>query len=171
MQNTSERVRNKQVTSGPKGADARGRADSPTNGGRYGLAAEIRAVEEGHHARVLPDGSILVKADSQPGSYRVRIEGIQAGIVVLRCTCPSGDYRGNLPVPCKHAALVGRRLEREGLARWRDGAWRPRRPAVRAGRLHPALPWDVWYDLPAAHAADPSSMQQRLFPAGEFPAA
>jgi len=34
----------------------------------YGLAAEIRAVEEGHNARVLPDGSILVKSDSRAGS-------------------------------------------------------------------------------------------------------
>src|SRR4029453_10368544 len=37
----------------------------------YGLAAEVRAVEEGHNARVLPDGSVLVKAESGPGSYPV----------------------------------------------------------------------------------------------------
>ena len=35
---------------------------------RLQLAAEIRAVEEGHNARVLPDGSVLVKAESRPGS-------------------------------------------------------------------------------------------------------
>jgi hypothetical protein len=44
---------------------------------------------------------------------------------VLRCSCPSGDYRARLPVPCKHAALAARRLEREGLARWDEdlGGW------------------------------------------------
>ena len=84
----------------------------------YGLAAEIRAVEEGHNARVLPDGSLLVKAESHPGSYR------------------SGEYRTSLPVPCKHAALAARRLEREGLARWEDGFWRLRdRALVRGARL------------------------------------
>lgn len=90
----------------------------------YGLAAEVRAVESGHNARVRPDGSILVKSDSQPGSHRVWIRGVQDGTVLLGCTCRSGAHRTFLPVPCKHAALAGRRLEREGLARWHDGAWR-----------------------------------------------
>jgi hypothetical protein len=53
---------------------------------------------------------------------------------VLRCSCPSGDYRARLPVPCKHAALAARRLEREGLARWDEdlGGWSPRRSPARA---------------------------------------
>ena len=83
----------------------------------YGLAAEIRAVEEGHNARVLPDGSILVKAESNPGSYRVFIRGIDDGVLRFGCDCRSGEYRPSLPVPCKHAALAARRLEREGLDR------------------------------------------------------
>ena len=83
----------------------------------YGLAAEIRAVEEGHNARVMPDGSVLVKAESHPGNYRVII-------------------RPSLPVPCKHAAVAARRLEREGLARWDDGLWRLReRAQVHGARL------------------------------------
>ena len=45
----------------------------------YGLAAEIRAVEEGHNARVMPDGSVLVKAESHPGNYRVIIRGVDGG--------------------------------------------------------------------------------------------
>jgi hypothetical protein len=102
----------------------------------YGLAAEIRAVEEGHNARVLPDGSILVKAESHPGSYRVTIRGIDHGILRFGCDCRSGQYRTALPVPCKHAALAARRLEREGLARWDDGSWRLRdRAQVRGARL------------------------------------
>jgi hypothetical protein len=102
----------------------------------YGLAAEIRAVEEGHNARVLPDGSILVKAESNPGSYRVFIRGIVDGMLRFGCTCRSGEYRTSLPVPCKHAALAARRLEREGLARWDGGTWRLReRAQVRGARL------------------------------------
>lgn len=102
----------------------------------YGLAAEIRAVEEGHNARVLPDGSILVKAESHPGSYRVAIRGIADGVLRFGCTCRSGEHRSALPVPCKHAAVAARRLEREGLARWDDGSWRLRdRAQVRGARL------------------------------------
>jgi hypothetical protein len=102
----------------------------------YGLAAEIRAVEEGHNARVLPDGTILVKAESRPGSYRVTIRGIDDGLLRFGCSCRSGEYRGTLPVPCKHAAVAARRLEREGLARWDDGSWRLReRAQVRGARL------------------------------------
>jgi len=97
----------------------------------YALAAEVRAVEQGHRARLQPDGSILVKADSQGGSYRVRVDGVEGGVLVFACTCPSGDYRAYLPVPCKHAALAGRRLEREGHATWQDGVWQPRKRAVR----------------------------------------
>jgi hypothetical protein len=103
---------------------------------RYGLAAELRAVEEGHNARVLADGSILVKAESHPGSYRVTIRGIDDGVLRFACNCRSGEYRASLPIPCKHAALAARRLEREGLARWDDGAWRLReRAQVRGARL------------------------------------
>ena len=102
----------------------------------YGLAAEIRAVEEGHNARVLADGSVLVKAESNPDSYRVTIGGIDGGVLRFGCSCRSGEYRSALPVPCKHAALAARRLEREGLARWEDGSWRLReRAQVRGARL------------------------------------
>jgi hypothetical protein len=102
----------------------------------YALAAEVRAVEGGHHARVLPDGAVLVKSDSQPGSHRVWIRGVRDGTLLLGCTCPSGSHRASFPIPCKHAALAGRRLEREGLARWQDGTWRLReRAQVRGLRL------------------------------------
>ena len=102
----------------------------------YGLAAEVRAVEEGHNARVLPDGSVLVKSESSPGSYRVVLRGIADGVLRFGCSCRSGTYRTDLPVPCKHAAVAARRLEREGLARWEDGSWRLRdRAQVRGARL------------------------------------
>jgi hypothetical protein len=116
--------------------DTDGDAPAPLDHRAYGLAAEIRAVEEGHNARVLPDGSILVKAESNPGSYRVSVRGIDDGVLRFGCSCPSGEYRAWLPIPCKHAALAARRLEREGLARWEDGTWRLReRAQVRGARL------------------------------------
>jgi hypothetical protein len=90
----------------------------------YSLAAERRAVEEGHNARVQPDGSILVRSESTPDSYRVWIRDLRDGVLRFGCTCPSGQYRDTLPVPCKHAALAGRRLERERIAAWADGHWR-----------------------------------------------
>jgi SWIM zinc finger len=109
------------------------RADDPANQAAYAIACEERGLREGHRARVLPDGSIQVKASSGAGSYRVRVAGLRNGLLMLRCSCPSGDYRARLPVPCKHAALAARRLEREGLARWHaGGGWAPRQPSTRA---------------------------------------
>jgi len=115
-----------------------GFVDDPVRHAVYGLAAEIRAVESGHNARVLPDGSVLVKSDSQPGSHRVWIRGVRDGALLFGCTCRSGTHRPFLPVPCKHAALAGRRLERESLARWHDGGWRLRERAQVRG-LHRLL--------------------------------
>jgi hypothetical protein len=127
----------------------------------YGLAAEVRAVESGHNARVLPDGSILVKSDSQPGSHRVWIRGVQDGTVLLGCTCRSGGNRTFLPVPCKHAALAGRRLEREGLARWHNGAWRiGPRAQVRGLRL--LLANTVAHEAEATHPATPTESEPTL---------
>jgi hypothetical protein len=127
-----------------------GRVDEPGRHAAYGLAAEVRAIESGHNARVLPDGSVLVKSDSEPGSHRVWIRGVRDGTVLLGCTCRSGTHRTSLPVPCKHAALAGRRLERERLASWYDGTWRLREGAqvrglrlllaTTAGRRFPARP-------------------------------
>jgi SWIM zinc finger len=110
------------------------RADDPENQAAYAIACEARGLREGHRARVVDDGSLLVKASSGDGSYRVRVAGVRDGLLVLRCTCPSGDYRARLPVPCKHAALAARRLEREGLVRWDEdlGGWSPRRARARA---------------------------------------
>jgi SWIM zinc finger len=109
------------------------RADDPENQAAYAIACEARGLREGRRARALGDGSLLVKASSGEGSYRVRVAGVRDGLLVLRCSCPSGGYRARLPVPCKHAALAARRLEREGRARWNEhlGGWSPRRPPAR----------------------------------------
>jgi hypothetical protein len=116
------------------------RADDPRNHAAYALAAELRALEDGHHAWSQPDGSILVKAESAGARrpavlgtrYRVRVEGVEDGLVVLSCTCRSGFHRFRMPIPCKHAALAARRLEREGFLRW-DHGWRSRDPLPAAG--------------------------------------
>jgi hypothetical protein len=127
------------------------RADAPENQAAYAIACEARGLREGHRARVLDDGSILVKASSGDGSYRVRVAGVRGGLLVLGCECPSGGYRARLPVPCKHAALAARRLEREGLARWDDGlgGWAPRHPSVRARAVATLLTGPAWSDSAA----------------------
>ncbi|HWD47754.1 MAG TPA: hypothetical protein VHM23_29285 [Actinomycetota bacterium] len=109
-------------------------ADDPENQAAYAIACEARGLREGHRARVLDDGTIRVKASSGRGSYRVRVAGVRDGLLALRCDCPSGGYRARLPVPCKHAALAARRLEREGRARWDEhlGGWSPRPTPARA---------------------------------------
>jgi hypothetical protein len=143
-------------------ATTRRRADDAPWQAEYGLAAEIRAVEGGHNARVLPDGSVLVKSDSQPGSYRVSIRGVRDGTLLLGCTCPSGLYRASFPVPCKHAALAGRRLEREGIAHWQDGTWRPReRAQVRGLRMLLATMREQTHPHARAEATGPDAERRQ----------
>jgi hypothetical protein len=90
------------------------------------VAAEVRAVEEGHRALLNEDGSIRVVSDTRPGkAYRVEFTGIGGA---ARFTCrPEGDHAYHDDhrqitaecgaLPCKHAAVAARRLERQGLLR------------------------------------------------------
>lgn len=114
------------------------------------LAAECRAVEEGHHAR-WDDARqrFLVKSDSGPRTYEITVQAVVpanlacAAWLSFGCTCPAG-VRGRTstrPVPCKHAALVARRLERMGLATWdaaHNGPWHPLGALLDACRLERA---------------------------------
>ena len=100
------------------------------------IAAEARAVEEGHRAFIDRDERgpfIRVISDTVSGKwYRVVAHAAAGRPIVFECE-PRGvrafgdDHKhattepGGLP--CKHAALAVRRLEREGLAVFRDGAW------------------------------------------------
>jgi hypothetical protein len=112
--------------------------DVPTSGERgttvqitdYMLSAETRAVEEGHHAFADGEGRWRVKSDTEPGiTWNVYRCADVGGLLVLDCTCPSGTHRTGIPVPCKHAALVARRLVREGQAEWSRGWFWSLRPA------------------------------------------
>lgn len=98
-----------------------------TTTAEHNLAAECRAVEEGHRCRLDRErGVFLVRSDSRPVTYELRASGV-SGYVVVTCTCPAhrhGTQRSLGTVPCKHAALVCRRLEREGLARFDGRVWR-----------------------------------------------
>lgn len=96
------------------------------------LAAEVRAIEEGHRSYLQPDGWYRVASDSRPGKwYRVDVVARPARAVAFSCR-PEGagayadDHLAAAAVgcpPCKHAALVARRLEREGAAAWDRGEW------------------------------------------------
>lgn len=91
----------------------------------YTLRAEARAVEEGHRAFAIDDGRFRVVSDTYADvDYVVELRRFAPGLpVTVLCACPSGLKRTGLPVPCKHAALVVRRLEREGRAEWHGGTW------------------------------------------------
>lgn len=98
----------------------------------YTFRAEIRAIEEGHRTRRLPDGRYRVVSHEEPDvAYYLGWETPRPGAALrVSCTCPSGVHRAALPIPCKHAALVARRLESRNEGRlvvWSDGLWRDRR--------------------------------------------
>ncbi len=90
------------------------------------LAAELRAIEEGHRARLDSERHcLLVKSDSSDRNYELVPRAI-GGYLVVSCTCPAGQHR-SAPIGdlvCKHAALVARRLERYGLVRFDGRSWR-----------------------------------------------
>lgn len=118
--------------------------NEPTNAARRNLAAEERAVEEGHRAFVQDDGSVLVVSDTfEHKRYRVTFTDAGTGIV-FRCT-PQGhrafeaDHLDASAPPgvvcCKHAAVAARRLERERLAEFTSaGVWRAL--AVKPAHVH-----------------------------------
>lgn len=109
----------------------------------YEFRCEVRAVEEGHRAFVRPGGSIRVKSDSQEGvSYEVTFHTTVTGAIHFHCTCPSGQNRSHKLVPCKHAALAGRRLEREKIAVWNDGLFwvHPDLKAIQKAQERPKAP-------------------------------
>lgn len=118
------------------------------------LAAEVRAVEEGHRAVVQEGGWVRVVSDVRTGKwYRVEFAGWRGMPVVFTCRpggdgAYQGDHRNTTGVgvtPCKHAALAARRLEREGLAHLdAEGKWisdGPEMPADVAARL---AKFDAW---------------------------
>lgn len=112
----------------------------------YNLNCEVRAVEEGHRAFVQPGGSIKVKSDSNPDvSYEVTFHATSSEAIHFHCTCPSGKHRSHLLVPCKHATLAGRRLEREKIALWAGGDWwvHPQLKAKEDERKRPVAPPNI----------------------------
>lgn len=107
------------------------------------LDAEVRAVSEGHKARLSGDGKTFsVKSDTTDATYQVGVK-VVADVVVFTCSCPYGQH-GPTSIPCKHGALAARRLERENLLRWEAGGWVPTVKALRAKPVYeqPADPFE-----------------------------
>mgnify|MGYP001607640951 CR=1 FL=1 len=94
------------------------------------LAAEVRAMTEGHSVRWDDAGRcFLVKSDTRDGvTYRLTVSAVVSASrrfvpLVVSCDCPAGVKARLQPAGlarCKHGARVMQRLEREGLARF-DG--------------------------------------------------
>lgn len=124
------------------------------------IAAESRAVEDGHHALVMPGGWVKVVSDTHHGKwYEVVFLGHIDGLILFVCR-PHGPnaYRDDhlyaasaLPgrLPCKHAALAARRLEREGLAVYdAHGRWQVTELALSLLPAPRRLPDDPLEGLP-----------------------
>lgn len=115
-----------------------------------GFRAEMRAIEQGHRAFLMAGVSrnrhrsaakvreklldwewdrlrFKVVSNCRHGLKHYQTVHLQPGNkrspARIGCTCEGGTYREWAPIPCKHAALVARRLEREGLLEWHDGLW------------------------------------------------
>lgn len=118
------------------------------------IAAEVRFVEEGHRATLLPGGAIRVVSDTHHGKgYRVEFSALAAGEPIRWSCQPEGraaftdDHllvtASDGSLPCKHAAGAARRLEREGLAALdRLGRWVATEKAVPAAPPAPADPFE-----------------------------
>jgi hypothetical protein len=91
------------------------------------LAAEVRAMEDGHQARwSTADRCFTVVSESEPGASRrvyveARVFSDRRAVLVFSCDCPAGEFGRQSPAglfACKHSARVAQRLERERLARF-----------------------------------------------------
>lgn len=119
------------------------------------LAAEERAVVEGHRARLFSDGKpyVRVKSDTVEGlHYRVSASGLPTGEVVFTCEPESFEHATHRTLvsevsghlPCKHCAVAARRLERAGIVTWDGGLWRltdVQRAVLKDMFNHPADPF------------------------------
>lgn len=76
--------------------------------------ARERAQNERHQARWQTDGSQTVRSESIPGErWEQHFEITPGNAIWFHCTCPSGQFRGHLLVPCKHATRWGDRMVRD----------------------------------------------------------
>lgn len=91
--------------------------------------AEQRAVEEGRRAFfVTYNGkpAIKVVSDTSDRKYYVTAYADARGVAIFECYSDDPNFKhasSGKPIPCKHAALAARRLEREGIVMWYDGLW------------------------------------------------
>lgn len=104
------------------------------------LAAEVRAMDEGHACRIDHSrGVFVVVSDTYPWQYVLTARAVD-GLVVLSCTAEHKPSAPGVVIPaqiqhharrsgpgvlgCKHAARVVQRLKRAGLVRLgTDGRW------------------------------------------------
>ncbi len=101
-----------------------------------------RAEQSGHRTWVQADGSIKIASDSERGVARHVTFEQNGTFIQFHCDCPAGIYRDDELVPCKHSALAGRRLVREGLAVQVEGGifCVPREQLEVLKHAHPADP-------------------------------
>lgn len=93
------------------------------------VAAEARAVEEGHRAW-LEGRRFRIVSDTTDLRYRVTVTGMSDGQVLFACDHPIVRGFSDRPtasnpgqLPCKHCGIVARRLEREGAVEFTATGW------------------------------------------------
>jgi hypothetical protein len=93
------------------------------------LAAEVRAVERGSHARLAGDGTtMLVASESEPGVNRhVRVQAVGM-VVTFTCSCPYGNNQPKT-IPCVQRAVWNARAFFAGRAEDGCRATRRRSPS------------------------------------------
>lgn len=93
------------------------------------IGAEVRAIEEGHRAFAAGDRFEVISDRGDGVRYQVTVADV-GGLIAFGCdhrqvrryaTSATTEEPGLLP--CKHAAVVAHRLEREGLARFDGDRW------------------------------------------------
>jgi hypothetical protein len=112
------------------------------------LAAECRAVEEGHNCRIdHTRGVFVVRSDTSPVQYVLTChavngllsfsctpEALEPGFVVSRSLHLHSRRSALGVLGCKHAARCAQRLERAGLAYFDGTYWRSTEKAEELGR-------------------------------------
>lgn len=106
--------------------------EAPSKWHSSAFRAEMRAIEQGHKAFMRTgstEGDVIqfdVVSNCRHAVKHHQHVYLKPGArlpIKIACSCEAGTHRAWAPIPCKHAALVARSLERRGWVEWNEGLW------------------------------------------------